>query len=228
MPTTVLISRPKGDADTLKQAILSIDRSVQVVLAPAIEIVPVTYDAHNEAFDALLLTSKHAASAAAIIAPDLPTLCVGDATALAASALGLNAVSAMGTAQDLIALVQKSAVSKVLYLRGAHVHMDLENTLNSAGIETKSLIVYQQHACAFLPQVHRDISKMKSLLVPVYSARSAQIVSKNLDGFKGQVTLVAISKAAAMGWFGAAPHHISYAEAPNSEAMLAAIASQLA
>lgn len=228
LPTTVLISRPMTDAEALKQAVLSMDSEAQVVLAPAIEIVPMAYDVLDERFDALILTSKHAAAAAAAIAPDARVFCVGDTTAQAAVDLGLKTTSAAGNAQTLIDLVRKSEVSKALYLRGAHVHTDLETELNSAGIETKSTIVYRQSDCVFSPQILHDIAQAPTLLVPVYSARSAKIVSQNLAGFAGQITLVAISEHAVTGWSGPEPHYVVTANAPNSAAMLEAIESQLA
>jgi uroporphyrinogen-III synthase len=228
LSTTVLISRPMKDAEALKQAVLSINPQTQIVLAPALSIVPVEYVALSDVFDAIILTSKHALHAAAKIIPRVPVLCVGDTTAQMARALGLEAVSAAGNAKDLIALVQASGVLRVLYLRGAHVQTDMELDLNLAGIETKSLVVYRQNPCDFSPEVQQSLLAITDLVVPVYSARSAHVLSKNLTGFVGKISLVAISQAAASGWSGPKLHHISYAEAPNSEAMMDAIASQLA
>ncbi|MEM5477958.1 uroporphyrinogen-III synthase [Pacificibacter sp. AS14] len=216
------------DAKALKKAVLSINPSAQSVLAPALAIVPVAHAPQTEVFDAIILTSKHAAYSAATMAPMTPVLCVGDATAQVARATGLKAVSAAGNAKDLIKLVQASGVSRVLYLRGAHVQADMEFELNMAGIDSKSLVVYRQEPCQFSLEVQQSLLTATDLLVPVYSARSARIVSENLRGFVGKITLVAISQVAANGWSGSKPDHIAYAKAPNSEAMLAAIASQLA
>lgn len=227
LSTTVLISRPKKDAEVLRRAILSRYSSTQIVLAPAIVIASVAYKAQSEICDAIILTSKHAVQAAVDIGPDTLILCVGDTTADAARKSGLNAVSAGGTSKDLIALVKKLNLSKVLYLRGLHVHADISFELISAGIETKSVVVYEQTACIFPSEIAHKIAKATDLLVPVYSTRSANIVSKNLEGFDGAIILVAISKAAAEGWSGPKPHKTIYADAPNSEAMLTAIASQL-
>jgi uroporphyrinogen-III synthase len=228
LPTTVLISRPMEDAIALKRAILSMKPSTQIVLAPALAIVPVAYDLQTDVFDAIILTSKHAALAAARITSMAPALCVGDTTAQMARSLGLRAVSAAGNAKDLIELVHANGVSRVLYLRGAHVQTDIGFELSLAGIETKSVIVYRQDPCDFSQEVQQSLLTATDLLVPVYSARSARIVSSNLRGFAGKVTLVAISETAANGWIGPKPHHVFYANAPNSEAMMLAIASQLA
>jgi len=228
LPRITLISRPMEDAKALKRALLLMNPSTKIILAPALAIVPVAYELKTDVFDAIILTSKHAVPAAAKITAMAPVLCVGDRTAQTARSLGLRAVSAAGNAKDLIELVQASGASKVLYLRGAHVQADMESELSLAGIETKSVIVYRQDPCEFSHDVQQSLLAATELLVPVYSARSARIVSQNLSGFAGQITLVAISKAAANGWSGPVLHHIVYAKSPNFEAMVAAIASQLA
>lgn len=228
LPRITLISRPMEDAKALERALLSMNPSTKIILAPALAIVPVAYDLQNDVFDAIILTSKHAVPAAAKITSMAPVLCVGDTTAQMARSFGLRAVSAAGNAKDLVELVQASGALRVLYLRGAHVQADMEFELSLAGIETKSVVVYRQDACEFSYEVQQSLLAAVDLLVPVYSARSARIVSRNLNGFAGQITLVAISKAAANGWSGPKPHHIAYAESPNFEAMVAAIASQLA
>jgi uroporphyrinogen-III synthase len=228
LPTTLLISRPKDDAEALKRAVLAQNSAVHVILAPAIEITPVPYDAKFDGFDAIILTSKHATAAAAKIAPGTTVLCVGDSTAQTARSLGLNAVSAGGTSKDLMALAQGKGFGCVLYLRGKHVHEDLELELNLIGLKTKSRVVYRQDPCKLSDEVIQDLARATTLLVPVYSTRSARILSENLDEYDGAITLVAISKSAADGWVGPKIHQTIYAKAPNSKAMMAAIASQLA
>lgn len=227
LPTTVLISRPFEDANAVKRAVLAQFPSVDVIVAPALKIKNVPFEAPEGDFDALVLTSKHAVEAAARIAPNATALCVGDATAKSARAHGLKAISAQGAAQDLFELARDSDVTKLLYLHGAHVHTDLAGALTNAGLEAKSRVVYRQDACAFSAEVRDRVAKLKSLVVPVYSARSAQIVSENLNGFGGQIVLVAISDAAQQGWSGPDPKTTIIAQAPNSKAMLTAIASQL-
>lgn len=228
MPTTLLISRPKNDAEALKRAVLEHNGEVRVILAPAIEITPVPYDVKFDGFDAIILTSKHAVAAAAKIATGTTVLCVGDTTAQTARRLGLNAVSAGGTSKDLIALAQDAGFRRVLYLRGKHVHEDLELQLNLKGLSVRSAIVYKQDPCGFSDDAVQGLAHAPTLLVPVYSARSAKILSKNLGAYGGAITLVAISEAAADGWVGPKVQQTIYAKAPNSKAMFAAIASQLA
>ncbi|WP_215943277.1 uroporphyrinogen-III synthase [Pacificibacter marinus] len=228
LPRITLISRPMEDAKALKRALLLMNPSIKIILAPALEIVPIAYDLKTDVFDAIILTSKHAVPAAAKITSMTPILCVGDTTAQTARTFGLRAVSAAGNAKDLIELVQASGATKVLYLRGAHVQADMEFELSLAGIETKSVVVYRQDSCEFSHEIQQSLLAATDLLVPVYSARSARIVSENLNGFAGDITLIAISETAANGWSGPVPHHTVYAKSPNFEAMVAAIASQLA
>lgn len=227
LPTTVLISRPKNDAEVLRRALLAQNKGAHVIVAPAITITFVPFKAHKDHFDAYILTSKHGVPAAVKSAVADVALCVGDATAEAATQVGLQAISAGGTSRDLVTLAQQSGFSKLLYLRGEHIHGDLEKDLNLAGLEVESSIVYRQEACAFSPEVQYELAQLKMICVPVYSARSARIISQNLRSFEGEIIVVAISKVAASGWFGSNPHRIILAQAPNSEAMMAAIASQM-
>jgi uroporphyrinogen-III synthase len=224
LPTTVLISRPKNDAEVLRRALLAQNKDAHVIVAPVIEITSVPFKAHKDHFDAYILTSKHGVPAAVKFAV---ALCVGDATAEAATQAGLQAISARGTSRELVTLAQQSGFSKLLYLRGEHIHGDLEKDLNLAGLDVESSIVYRQEACAFSPEVQYELAQLKMICVPVYSARSARIISQNLRSFEGEIIVVAISKVAASGWSGSNPDRIILAQAPNSEAMMAAIASQM-
>ena len=124
-------------------------------------------------------------------------------------------------------LVQNMALKNILYIRGEYVYGNLENDLMSFGLGAQSIVVYRQVSCKFSSIVAKDIEKQESILVPVYSSRSAKIVSKNLCEFKGLITVIAISRAVADAWSGPQVHKILCAQAPNSSAMLDAIASQL-
>lgn len=227
LPITVLISRPKNDAEALKRALEACNLGADIIVAPVIRIVPVPFVTYEGQFDAFILTSKHGVHAAVKSAACGVALCVGDATAKAARLAGLEAISAGGTSRDLMSLAQAAGFSKLLYLRGEHVHGNLEDDLNLVGLETKSKVVYRQEACDFSPQIIKDITKVRKICIPIYSARSAQILSRNLCDFEGEIIIIAISKMAAMGWSGPKPHKLVLADVPNSKAMMKAIASQL-
>lgn len=225
--TTVLISRPKEDAEELAADLRRDFPDLAIVVAPAISIVSVPFDLGAQKIDAVLLTSKHAVGAAVRYFPDAIALCVGEATAKAAQHAGLRAQAASGTAAGLVEYVLGLGFKRVAYLHGEHTVGDVDEKLISAGIETLSAVVYHQLEQNLDAATIRTLEAATSLVVPVYSPRSARIVSNQLQACSSRIKLVAISEQAARAWEGQTPAEVEVSTVPTAKAMYAAIASQL-
>ncbi|GAA3858773.1 uroporphyrinogen-III synthase [Celeribacter arenosi] len=202
--------------------------NLDVIVAPAMKIVTLSGDFPEHGYEATLLTSRSAVAAARQHFPDIAAYCVGDATAQEARDAGLSAVSAAGAAPDLIGLILKDGLKKVVHLRGAHSRGEIAQKLTSAGVQTDSIVVYDQVERAWKDKEIERIENTHRLIVPVFSPRSSALIGSRLASYRGKITLIAISKAARDEWSGPKPKHIEIAEKPDAPAMKAAIASQLA
>lgn len=220
---TILISRPKEDGDALAQQLAQSDPDVRTIIAPVLEIVETSDEATHQAFDIVILTSRHAAPAAKRLYSQTPVICVGSATAQRALELGLKAISVDGTASDIIDHVLKQKVKSAIHMCGAHHRGDIAERLSAAGLTAKRQVVYSQNPLAFSSEVQADIEQINHLTVPLFSPRSAQIISKNLSHFQGRIDLVAISEICANAWSGPEPKQITISETPNAASMFRAI-----
>ena len=227
LPRTVLITRPKDDANRLAQELRALVPGINVLIAPVLEIVPCAPKLMAEQYSAVILTSRHAAQATAEAFPKLTAYCVGDATAQAVRALGVTAVSVAGSADDLISHLAGKSLSRAIHLHGKHTRGDVARRLTASGIETHEAVVYDQRARTWTSEERDSVAQAQSLVVPLYSPRSAQILSKRLEIYTGPLTLVAMSQACIDAWSGPVPICSVVAQRPDGATMTQAIASQL-
>jgi uroporphyrinogen-III synthase len=149
----LIVTRPEPDAILTAQALAALGHVP--ILSPAIEIVSLhAPDLQGERFQAVLVTSINAVRALAAL-PErkllsrLPLLAVGDATALAAKRLGVQARSAGGDMADLVRLALADLNpdgGALLYLAGAHRSGDLAGELGARGFTVVTHIVYRAEA----------------------------------------------------------------------------------
>jgi uroporphyrinogen-III synthase len=157
----------------------------------------------------------------------LPAYCVGDRTAEAARAAGLVPVSAGGDAADLLdLLLRHRPEGPGLHLRGRHVAADLDGALTSAGIDTHSVIAYDQTPRPLSPEALACLAWPGRVVLPVYSPRSARILAAETTGATARREVVAISAQVAGAWPDPA-EVVAVAAAPDGAAMEAAILARL-
>ena len=203
----VIILRPEpGASATLARASAA---GIEAVAIPLFEIAPVEWIVPDvAAVDALLLTSGNAArqgGAALEALRDLPTYCVGEATAVAARAAGLNVVG-IGPAGAAALIDQVPAGLRLLHLAGVD-HQPI------AGVT--EIAVYDSRAIDPPPMLDR----MAGGVAMVHSARAGQRLAE-LVSDRGEIAIAAISQAAAdacgSGW-----RRVEAIEAPTDDALLA-------
>ena len=166
LPRTVLITRPEDDANRLAQELRALVPGVNVLIAPVLEIVPCAPKLMAEQYSAVILTSRHAAQAAAEAFPKLTAYCVGDATAQAVRALGVTAVSVAGSADDLISHLAGKSLSRAIHLHGKHTRGDVARRLTASGIETHEAVVYDQRARTWTSEERDSVAQAQSLWFP--------------------------------------------------------------
>ncbi|MDZ4311845.1 MAG: uroporphyrinogen-III synthase [Cypionkella sp.] len=151
--------------------------------------------------------------------------CVGNRTAEAAQALGFDASSAGGDADDLLAQIASVApVGCLLLLQGQDTAGDLQNRLISAGIETVSVITYRQIAQRLSDEAILLLQGSAPVILPVFSARSAVLLVAELrrTAAKAPLQLAALSSAVAEA-FDFPTELVQIASRPDSFAMQQAI-----
>jgi uroporphyrinogen-III synthase len=168
-------------------------------------------------FDALILTSANTprlAGPALALFSQLPVYAVGQATAEAAQAAGLNVVDiGRGDARSLIAQAREHDMSRALYLSGR------ERTVEPGGIIAETIAVYASEPVA------ADVSVLDGAVALLHSRRAARQLSSLVDDNpmpRERVALAALSSAVAAaagdGW-----RRVMVAATPSDAALIACV-----
>lgn len=217
MARPLLILRPQPGGDRTAAAARALGLSV--VLRPLFEERPVAWDAPDPGlYDAMILTSARAVRLAGPGLARLADLCayaVGDTTAAAARERGLT-VAATGAA-DAAALIDQAAAAgarRLLWLCGRNRRASVVPD----GVRLDPVVVYAAHP-APLPS-DWDALIAAGPVVLVHSARAATLLAAQVGAPRADISIVAISAAAAAaagrGW-----RDLLHAAVPRDGAMLA-------
>lgn len=173
---TVLLTRPEAQSRALADLLRARAGSqTPIVIAPLmrIESIPAAWD---RAAPVLLFTSQQGVAEyrAQGGAGGGRAFCVGDSTARAAEAAGLQATSAGGTVEDLLRLlIARRPAGPLLHLRGAHARGNLAQRLCDAGLQARECVVYTQQDVAPGDAARALFAAQAPVLAPIYSPRSA-------------------------------------------------------
>ena len=175
----VLVTRARGDAERTAKALAA--RGHEAVLAPVTEIVATGEPMPAGAYDAILVTSAHAAEALAAI-PDKrkPVFAVGSRSAEAAQEAGFSCVLAgQGDAGSLSGLIRGGLRPGLALLHVAARHRKEEPaaSLRAAGFTVLSWEAYEAKAVGRLPDDAAEALRSGQIGAALhYSPRSADLV----------------------------------------------------
>ncbi len=148
---------------------------------------------------------------------------VGQATARAARAVGMNVLGIAPDAQTLIReILADGEPGPLLHLRGEHARGDIAGSLTRAGCPTDEAVVYLQVEQPISDQAKQALSGDSPVIVPLFSPRSAQLFLAQSAG-TAPIWAVAISEAAAQELRTPRIARLSVANTPDAKAMLKAI-----
>jgi len=223
---TVLLTRPKAQsldfARLLVPAHTVISPVTQVVFMP----IPDTL-----AGKILIVTSSNALQAvrhAGISIKGRSIYCVGLKTAKIAEDLGANVLGVADTANHLVTqIIRRMPKESLLYLRGQEISTDIAKSLLSAGLDTDEAVVYGVKPQALSRQVMDLVRSPQTVIMPLFSVRSAIRLSEQLPQVQCRIVLVPISQNVADAWQGPEPAVVTVANQPSSEAMVRAIKSHM-
>lgn len=221
MPTgpdpILLLTRPLPDSQQVAARM-----GWPAIVSPVIEIVPVDHDTQALArAQGLVFTSAHAVGAAGP-GRGRPAICVGARTAEAAWAAGFAVQVGGGNATSLLSLIGASPVP-LIHPHGRHLAQPLP---------VRGIVVYDQQPLPLTPQARAALQGRVPVICPLYSARSARLLSGQVAGLAREGPLaplwvVAISPAANAAWCADAGRRCTAAgpSAPEMEAAIRRIAA---
>ncbi|MEO8243532.1 MAG: uroporphyrinogen-III synthase [bacterium] len=227
----ILLTRPAPQSEQFAAAVRVRFPDCPVVLSPLLAPVYFAPPIPPRDWTAVIFTSRTAVQSVernAAYGAALPKLafCVGNGTAQAATELGLHAISADGTSEDLLTLIRDHAPGgPLLYLHGREMREDLAEMLNSAGIETVSLTTYAQEAVALSPEAILTLHSGAPVIAPIFSPRTGAILARQLPHPPSGLTLCIVAISSAVD--GIAGAEMVVARQPTADAVLNAIANKL-
>lgn len=222
--TCIWLNRPAADSAATAQALAAM--GVETLIAPLTQIATRAV-ALEQPPEALLFTSRHAVPA---VAPGpMPVFCVGASTAEAARAAGFsNVITGDGDVLSLLPIIADHlrAGSRLTYLSGEDIQVDVTPLLAARGIAVERIVAYEAVAETVLPPAL--VAAWPAVTgVAFYSARSAAIACALLrdaglptdrcDAFCMSLTVA--QEAARLPW-----RSLQAAHVPTSHAMLAMMA----
>lgn len=222
---TVILTRPAGASRRFSAELgIMLNGRAQIMIAPVMEIVPEPEQGSYAAFKTLIFTSAEGVDALKdprALAGRL-AYCVGDKTADAARAAGFRAISVAGDARKLYdRMVQDRPIQPWLHLSGSHQRVDLTGRFRDAGFSAERRVVYRQEARPIGDLAMRALQRA-DVILPVFSPRSAKLLSEMLPNDAPPPSVVAISQAAADGW-SAHKRAMRVALNPDADSMARAI-----
>ncbi len=215
MSAGVLILRPRPGADETAARARALGLAPAV--APLFTVRPLAWQPPPGSFDAVMLTSAHAARLAGDgLTPLLSSPCyaVGEATARAARDAGFaRIVTGPSDGDALVARMAADGAGSALWLAGADRTM-----LKEAGVRIAAVAVYAADPVAALPP-EAGAALRDGALALLHSARAAALFAKLAAHFRPTIRIAALSGKVA-GAAGAGWAEVAVADRPRDEALL--------
>jgi uroporphyrinogen-III synthase len=220
---TYLLTRQASSSARFAQGL-----SGQVVISPLMEPEFLTPDLPPQDFSAVVFSSETGVAAALAMGVTLPlrAYCVGKRTATVARAAGFEAISADGDVTALTSLVlAQESTGPILIVRPEIVAGDVQQQLQTAGLQTQAVIAYRQRALPLTPEAERLLKLDTPVFLPLFSPRSARLFSGEFRRILGVAPLfvVAISPAV-IAELDIPAQDVLVADRPDAEAMHGALA----
>lgn len=226
---TLLLTRPERQATrfaTACRAAIGVD--IPVVISPVIEIVPRALTVNLRNFDGVVLTSENAVAVLAQITEvrGVAAFCVGDRTAEIARGYGMIAKSAKGNASDLVRMIARDKPRGVLlHAHGAHTRGEVAEKLGDLDLRIETACIYDQRAVSLSQDAHKLLVQNGRVILPLFSPRTAALVSAEIQQTQAHLYVVALSNAVKDAWKGQMPQKFTVADQPNAPHMIDEIAA---
>lgn len=185
--STILVTRPIDEAMPTAEKLEAMGH--RVVIAPAIQVEPVSFEIPGES-RSIIVTSKNGARLGLVNVgnKDRPIFAVGDKTADEARKLGFtNVTVGPGTARQLVPLLLECGLTekrKYTHLCGTTLSYNISDVLKSEGLDAENTVTYHTRAIGGLSagvQEALDEGKIDTALF--YSPRTATIFEETVADY---------------------------------------------
>jgi len=200
----LLLSRP--EPQSLRFADLCIDRFgdvFDIIISPVLDIKHLPLRCSIPPETSLIFSSENAVHAIAgqITGSGQCAYCVGDRTADMARDAGFTAISAQGSAYDLIERISADSPSNALvYLHGNITRVDIAKALREKGLNISANLVYDQVPRPLTFDAETALLGATPVLIPLFSPRSAALMANHAKTAKAPLFIAAFSEAVAQEW----------------------------
>jgi uroporphyrinogen-III synthase len=180
----VLVTRASEDAERTARKLAALGH--EPLIAPLLRIVPTGNSVPDVLYDAVVVTSAHAAKASALhVASTIPVFAVGERTANALRAAGfVSVMAAKGDAGSLSLLIRKRfrLPCTLLHVAGRHRKEEPEASLRADGFDVIAWEAYEAEAVESLPDPAVEAFQSSQIgAVLHYSRRSADLFVRLAD-----------------------------------------------
>ena len=219
MTPTLFLTRPKHQSRAfLNMCEHEAGRALPSIISPLIRIEAVGELPDFDKFATLIVTSSNAVRRISEDIAGRRVVTVGQATAELAHEFGADASCLGENVEDFLSHSDQLA-GPVLYCRGVHGLGNLAKVLDTKGASIEEAVVYDQVEQPLSATALDLLNGSSKILAPVFSARTARLLSAN--GIQSNVTLIAISRNVAEAWEGLGS--VLVAEAPTAKSMCAKV-----
>ncbi|MBS0123780.1 uroporphyrinogen-III synthase [Thetidibacter halocola] len=224
----LLLTRPQAASEGFAVALRDRGARFQAIVSPVLEIRPIGPLPDSEGVAGLIVTSAQGVAAWRALGgrTDLPVFAVGDATARAARSEGMEARSASGDADALVAMLTAMRPDgRLLHLRGTYSRGAVADRLRAAGLRVDEAVIYDQPERDPTEAARAVLAGERPVVAPLFSPRSAAILGK--WPIKAPLLVAAMSEAVVKAFPTTHIRGLRVASHPDSGAMLDATAELL-
>lgn len=223
----IVLTRPRAQSERFAQMCReAFGAEVQIILSPLLKIELLPFKMPDAPHHGLIFTSENGVRAYTQMQTRQGRLayCVGERTAKAASAAGLEAISADGSADDLVAMINAAgATGPLLHVRGEHTRGDVGERIDA---QVDTVVAYRQTTVPLNDEARDALQGGDEVILPLFSPRTAQIFFEQAGLMPTRMYLIAMSAAVNEAVLGSNPAEnaqYSIAATPDAHAMLQAI-----
>lgn len=227
---TLLLTRPSRQSEKCAASIEEVfSEKFSCLISPLIDISIIGELPDLRPFQSIVFTSVNGVRAFVEKGgrTKSPCICVGDRTTAIARELGLDAYSAKGTANELVALagqVFEPLSGPILYVRGKMVTGNLAKRLANLGFNVEELILYRQNPRQLALKAEREFAAGNIDLLTLYSPMTASLlgdaIKNNLDWPLENISVICISRNVEKQLAGLGFGTVRVAETPSHDAMV--------
>jgi uroporphyrinogen-III synthase len=225
----VLVTRPRPQAERFAERLgARFGAGLDVIIAPLLRMVPLPPLPAFRPGEAVAFTSENGVAAFAALggqAQGRVAWCVGGRTAEAAMQAGFATRIGPGDAAGLARAIAVAGPAGLVHLHGRHVSGDLVGTLAEAGIAARGAAIYDQEAQPLSATARARLADAGEVVVPVFSARTAQLLVPELAAARARLWLAPISAAVAACLPVPPAGAVEVAATPDAEGVLDALAA---